>query len=1079
MKVLQRWLIVCQKIEDFLSFLVGKIAAKVYDHIKLTIIASLIMTIAFGYGVTQTLEDSDIRRLYVPQDSQLMRDENYWIKKWGSILPVETVFITSDPIGKNIIHEDPISQFFSIHKEVVRIKIEYNGKIYGLEDLCKRHPLTNKCVIAGILDYWNWNETYYTNNPLQQIKKGVNIENGLQVFPSMSYVGQNYNSNNEIISAPELKMLDFLLEYKNTEMKKVSPKSTLTPYLSNSLNNEIEKSTGSDIQSVAIGYTIMMVVLCFSLGEIPSKFRTHPILSPLGILSTGMGIISGFGLGGYTVTTCSIVTILTFLVLAIGVDNLYIIVKNFDLSDLSDPPRDRVIKAMEKSTSIFLSTITTISVFIIGTTTPFLAIKYFCIYGTYCMIFVIINQITLFVAFLSIEAKRIASKRHPIFFYKYKNLKQSENPKVENESILQDEENVDILETNTIITFSSKNKSDDHSFKIDDLVVSNQDKINVSNGIDDLNNNDNQDNTELIGDVYQEDNINENSDHSDPSDPEIGIDTKNENSKKMVYDNSQNNILRNKKQRKKGKEIKKEKKLHLNKIQIFIQNKFCSFILNKKIRIIILILFSILFIVSIIFAVRVESGFDEAMVIPDDSYMKETIHLLRYYVQKKGPVFYLVIKEGTNYYDGNVKNELIKLIQNVENSGWVREKRVTSWYRDFIDYAKLQNSSAHLENGWPKSEEHFWEFLTTDFLQQPQYMAYNFDEHILLDPTAEKLSDKIIVSRFIYRALDILKVRNRIDYMLKLRDITTESPINCFIWNNLLFLVEQYIIIVPQTLTNIALSIFIVGCFTFFFLGHPKLLIIIIIVMVNIITNLFAFIYLYDLTIDAITMISLIMSVGFSIDYSAHVCHAYVTRSAKTREGRTIRALTEIGSSVFLGGITTFIGLLPVVFFANSDLFRVIVSLIYATIVLGLINCVFLLPVLLSMIGPNKFLEEYEKMDSKNENENQEDNDSKNQLAGLKKKSKPYPGLINQKDIDVDQLDFSLEITGSDSSQSNDKKKTFSQWMLSSSGSSNYEISNTNLAAKKNSSKKWLTASSLDSSDINALQFPYEIVKKN
>ncbi|KAJ3423874.1 patched domain-containing protein [Anaeramoeba flamelloides] len=1099
MALLDNWLKKCLKIERFVGKIVSKTSSRVYDHPFIVIFLCVCITVVFGYGYTKIDEESDLRKLYVPQDSQLMKDEVYWTEKWGSIPKLETVYLVSDPMGNNIIHEETIGQLFKIHQEIIKLSVEHQGKNYTLQDLCKKHPMTGGCILLGVLDYWNWDEANFVNDPLSQIDKGVNIISHQTVNPSYAWAAETYDKDGKISQAPvaqimyymsdevsiaeplhkfEKEILSYVLDYQE-EMKKIKPKSTVIPYLSCSVNDEVEKSTTSDIKSVAVGYSIMILVLCFTLGEIPSKFRTHPYLSPLGILTTGFGIISGFGLGGYSIKSCSLVTILAFLILAIGVDNLYIIVKNFDLSEISEDPKERVINAMRKSTSIVLTTIKTIGVFIVGMTTPFYAIKYFCVYGAFCMLFVLFYQLTLFVAFLSLEAKRVSSGRHPLFLFIYKEFKQEksnqENETTENKPILSDQENVDNLET-----------QDDKEQKEEEEEEQEEEENN-------------KDNKEDSDKDIQNNELNEN---SQSSSERIKSRSGSGSGSGSGSDSETNSNFEKQKNENKSKFEEVTKKptndLHLNRIQSFFKNKYCPFILGKKMRYLILGIFVIITIVGIIFATKVESGFDESMVVPDDSYMKDTFHIIKYYLQKHGRVFYLAIKGGTNYWDTDVRDNLVELTDKMEQSGWVKSKYISSWYRDFIEYAKMKNStSPYIENGWPKSEEFFWAFLTQDFLNQPQYMGYKYQEHILLDPTATELVDQIPSSRFVFRAVDILEVQNKIDFMLDLRKITDASSIMSFVYNFIMFLVEQYVIIINQTLLNIGLSILIVGLITLCFLGHPKLFIIVLIVMVVINIDLMAFIHFADLTIDVITMVSLIMSVGFSIDYSAHICHAYVNRPAKNRELRATRAITEIGSSVVLGGLTTFVGLSPVLIFANSDLFRIIVKIIYATIILGLLHGFVLLPILLTIIGPKTFLTEDEGKEKIGKDKEKFDSDSsksskdtlldEHEIPLDEMKDKETKDSDKQKDKDQKTLD---EMDRKDKKVVPKKNDLFSQWLTASSGVSDSSDNDKfwDLLGKTKekileeggsmSATTWMTASSIHTSGMSDLEFDVE-EKKN
>lgn len=66
------------------------------------------------------------------------------------------------------------------------------------------------------------------------------------------------------------------------------------------------------------------------------------------------------------------------------------------------------------------------------------------------------------------------------------------------------------------------------------------------------------------------------------------------------------------------------------------------------------------------------------------------------------------------------------------------------------------------------------------------------------------------------------------------------------------------------------------------------------------------------LTFNSVTCIVLLLAVGISVDYSAHIMRAFLT-AVGTRQQRAHKALAEIGGAVWNGAFTTFLAILPMV----------------------------------------------------------------------------------------------------------------------------------------------------------------------
>lgn len=108
---------------------------------------------------------------------------------------------------------------------------------------------------------------------------------------------------------------------------------------------------------------------------------------------------------------------------------------------------------------------------------------------------------------------------------------------------------------------------------------------------------------------------------------------------------------------------------------------------------------------------------------------------------------------------------------------------------------------------------------------------------------------------------------------------------------------------------------------------------------------------LLGVNLDSISMINLIMCIGFSVDFSAHISYAYLTANAPTADGKVKECLFSLGLPVLQGGASTIIGML-VLANAPSYIFLTFFKMIFLVITFGLLHGLLLLPVMLSLLGP-------------------------------------------------------------------------------------------------------------------------------
>lgn len=108
---------------------------------------------------------------------------------------------------------------------------------------------------------------------------------------------------------------------------------------------------------------------------------------------------------------------------------------------------------------------------------------------------------------------------------------------------------------------------------------------------------------------------------------------------------------------------------------------------------------------------------------------------------------------------------------------------------------------------------------------------------------------------------------------------------------------------------------------------------------------------LWDINLDSVSMINLIMCIGFSVDFTAHICYAYMASKAKTPKEKMSECLYSLGLPICQGSFSTILGVIALLL-ADSYLFSVFFKMVFMVIFFGAMHGLFLLPVLLSLFGP-------------------------------------------------------------------------------------------------------------------------------
>ena len=120
-----------------------------------------------------------------------------------------------------------------------------------------------------------------------------------------------------------------------------------------------------------------------------------------------------------------------------------------------------------------------------------------------------------------------------------------------------------------------------------------------------------------------------------------------------------------------------------------------------------------------------------------------------------------------------------------------------------------------------------------------------------------------------------------------------------------------------------------------------------------------ALVHYWSLTFNSIVVVQVVIAIGLAVDYSAHIAHTYLTvdppKKLKSKRAKRMykasRSLSQMGSSVFHGGFSTFLAI-SVLSMSKSYIFIVFFRMWFGIIIFAMSNGFLLLPVVLSYIGP-------------------------------------------------------------------------------------------------------------------------------
>ena len=87
---------------------------------------------------------------------------------------------------------------------------------------------------------------------------------------------------------------------------------------------------------------------------------------------------------------------------------------------------------------------------------------------------------------------------------------------------------------------------------------------------------------------------------------------------------------------------------------------------------------------------------------------------------------------------------------------------------------------------------------------------------------------------------------------------------------------ELYVVFLDETILSVGLSIVAVFFVVFFITANISVTLLVVLAVLLVDLFLIALVYFWDLTFNTVTVVNIVIAIGLSVDYSAHISHTYL-----------------------------------------------------------------------------------------------------------------------------------------------------------------------------------------------------------
>jgi len=738
--------------------------------------------------------------------------------------------------------------------------------------------------------------------------------------------------------------------------------------LERTLDDDLTSSQGGDILLVVITF-ILLVNFSLFINTLSDGVKTKHLPALAGVSAAGLAILPAFGVMGYAgVPNIALVGFMPFLVLAIGVDNMFILLSAFNRTPPAWPIARRMgVTLAESGVAITLTTTTDVLAFGIGATSQFPAVQIFCAYTGVALFLAYVLVLTIFVPCLLWDGQR---EEAGISAWNCRR-RDAATAKTADEGVASSPQVEGAQAPHTMPPHASSEQ--------------------VSTGSNPMK-------KSTVGTMQMETGSAE---HPKPVTSALCTSVKTDTDWALVA----------------GRLLPTHP--YVGKwVDALFGRVYGAFITSAPVIAVVLLLYIGYIAVGAVGTANLPQGLKLKQLSPDDSQLRDYWDLqAKHITSVVGLPIDIIMHSPLDYGQPVQRAAIVSAAEDLVALDIIasRDAIWTESYESFIGAgaAAVPQSASELQGNltaWLSTPagERFREDLS--IVNVDSGVRYTTDD--VAGPIADAAAGDMLrvdASRFVIRSKpfgddSLLQAETMVETRKRTAEIKDAGSIGSklFSYSPAFIFFEQYEIILPQAVQTLATAAAAMVVVALLLLPSIKSASLVLLCVITIDLGLFMCMWAFGIALSSVTLINTVLAIGFSVDFAAHVCHAHLHASGYTilgaadghndwaeeadeeqhtpnkmldseqslipagaaldsgaegyiggpsRRLRAVQALTDLGRPVWNGGASTLIALLPVAF-SSSFIFRTFAAMNAIVLVLGLLHSMVVLPALLALLGP-------------------------------------------------------------------------------------------------------------------------------
>ncbi|XP_029679286.1 NPC1-like intracellular cholesterol transporter 1 [Formica exsecta] len=375
-------------------------------------------------------------------------------------------------------------------------------------------------------------------------------------------------------------------------------------------------------------------------------------------------------------------------------------------------------------------------------------------------------------------------------------------------------------------------------------------------------------------------------------------------------------------------------------------------ILTMPGKIIIIIITFAMMSISITGTLQLKQGFDPALLIPKGSYLDQYIITNNKKFSDQGVEAFVLMGDDIDY--SSEFSKIISLTERLKNESFIQN--IEPWP---INFAKFVSTYYNTDLKTTKiTDDHFYHYLSKFLVSRT---GGKYQRNFVFNETfmCGKIAPRIIATTIEFKFTRFVSPSEWIPAMDDSKHLVSKAQIEGYVtvWSKFFGPWTSDKMITQEVSRNLILGLICVMCTTAILIVEVHTCFWILLCILLTLLNVCGFMYFWGQPIDMVSSIGLQLAIGLSVDYAAHVAHAFLHTEAPEddddapRTTRALIAVRHIGAAVAYGAGSTLFAV-SMLAFSTSYVFIAFFRIFFLVILFGLWHGLIMLPVVLSIIGP-------------------------------------------------------------------------------------------------------------------------------